>query len=288
MKRKKEILVTKASGEKAPFHEDKLRASLMRSGADVNQTEQILSEISSQLYQGISTKKIYRIAFNLLKSGTKPFAARYQLKQGIMELGPSGYPFEKFVGEILSHQGYSVQVGQIVKGKCVNHEVDVIALADHHHFMIECKYHNQRGTVCDVKIPLYIQSRFKDVEAEWIKIPGHANRTHQGWVVTNTKFTTDAIQYGNCCGLKLLGWDYPVKGSLKDLIDEFGLYPITCLTTLTRAEKQQLLDMKIVLCKEICNNTKLLSDLGMNEIKIGKVTEEGQKLCNSLINHGKH
>lgn len=288
MKRKKEILVTKASGEKAPFHEDKLKASLMRSGADDNQTEQILSEITSQLYPGISTKKIYRIAFNLLKSGTKPFAARYQLKQGIMELGPSGYPFEKFVGEILSHQGYSVQVGQIVKGKCVNHEIDVIALADHHHFMIECKYHNQRGTVCDVKIPLYIQLRFKDVEAEWIKIPGHANRTHQGWVVTNTKFTTDAIQYGNCSGLKLLGWDYPVKGSLKDLIDEFGLYPITCLTTLTRAEKQQLLDMKIVLCKEICNNAKLLSDLGMNEIKIGKVMEEGQKLCNSLINHGKH
>lgn len=288
MKRKTEILVTKASGVKAPFLENKLKASLMRSGADNNQINQILSEVSSQLYQGISTRKIYQIAFNLLKSGTKPFAARYQLKRGIMELGPSGYPFEKFVGEILSHQGYSVQVGQIVKGKCVNHEVDVIALADHHHFMIECKYHNQRGTVCDVKIPLYIQSRFKDVEAEWIKIPGHANRTHQGWVVTNTKFTTDAIQYGNCCGLKLLGWDYPVKGGLKDLIDEFGLYPITCLTTLTRAEKQQLLDMKIVLCKEICNNTKLLSDLGMNEIKIGKVTEEGQKLCNSLINHGKH
>ena len=43
---------------------------------------------------------------------------------------------------ILKEQGYSVKVGEIVKGKCVTHEVDVIALADHHHFMIECKYHN--------------------------------------------------------------------------------------------------------------------------------------------------
>lgn len=288
MKRQKGILITKASGEMTPFHEDKLRTSLKRSGADDSQIDQIISEISAQLYYGISTKKIYRLAFNLLKGTSKHFAARYHLKQGIMELGPSGYPFEKFVGEILSQQGFSVEVGQIVKGKCVNHEVDVIALADHHHFMIECKYHNQRGIVCDVKIPLYIQSRFKDVEAEWLKIPGHASKIHQGWVVTNTKFSSDAIQYGNCSGLKLLGWDYPAKGSLKELIDEFGLYPITCLTTLSHAEKQQLLDMKIVLCKEICNNQKLLSDIGMNEMKIKKVIEEGQKLCSSLINHGRH
>ena len=288
MKKQKGILITKASGEKAYFDEDKLRHSLSKAGAEDFQINEIISELVKELYDGISTKRIYHLAFDRLKNRSKHLAARYHLKQAIMELGPSGYPFEKFVGEILKYQGYSVEVGVIVKGKCVNHEVDVIALADHHHFMIECKYHNQRGIVCDVKIPLYINSRFKDVEAEWIKIPGHANRTHQGWVVTNTKFTTDAIQYGNCSGLKLLGWDYPVKGSLKDLIDEFGLYPITCLTTLTRTEKQQLLDMKIVLCKEICNNAKLLSDLGMNEIKISKVMEEGQKLCNSLINHGKH
>lgn len=288
MKSRKQILVTKASGERAPFHEDKLKASLKRSGADDNQIDQILSEISTQLYQGISTKKIYRIAFSLLKSGKKPFAARYSLKQGIMELGPSGYPFERFIGEILKHQGYSVKVGEIVKGKCVSHEVDVIALADHLHFMIECKYHNQQGIVCDVKIPLYIQSRFKDVEAEWLKIPEHDKKIHQGWVVTNTKFSTDAIQYGNCAGLKLLGWDYPIKNSLKDIIDDLGLYPITCLTTLTRAEKQKILDMKIVLCTEICANEKLLYDIGMHVTKVKKVIEEGQQLCHKLMNNGKH
>jgi hypothetical protein len=288
MKKRKGILVTKASGEMTPFHERKLRASLMRSGADDNQINEVLSEISSQLHHGISTKKIYRMAFNLLKNSSKSFAARYHLKQAIMELGPSGYPFEKFVGEILSQQGYAVQIGQLVRGKCVTHEVDAIALTDHEHFMIECKYHNRRGTICDVKIPLYIQSRFKDVESEWLKIPGHEHRAHQGWVVTNTKFSGDAIQYGNCVGLKLLGWDYPAKGSLKDLIDEFGLYPITCLTTLTRAEKQQLLDRKIVLCREICSDSKLLSSLGMNEIKIKKVMNEGQDLCSNLNQHGKH
>lgn len=288
MKNKINILVTKASGETAPFIEAKLRNSLKRSGANDKQIDEILNEVSGQLYQGISTKKIYRLAFNKLKDRSKHLAARYHLKQGIMELGPSGYPFERFIGEILKQQGYSVRVGEIVKGKCVTHEVDVIALADHHHFMIECKYHNMPGIVCDVKIPLYIQSRFKDVEAEWVKIPQHDKKIHQGWVVTNTKFSSDAIQYGNCAGLKLLGWDYPIKNSLKDIIDDLGLYPITCLTTLTHAEKQKLLDMKIVLCTEICANEKLLYDIGMNESKVKKVIEEGQKLCHKLMNNGKH
>jgi hypothetical protein len=286
MKKNRKILIKKASGETAPFIEEKLRKSLFRSGAEEFQIEEIIAEVTKKLYEGISTKKIYQMAFNLLKERSKHLAARYHLKQAIMELGPSGYPFEKFVGEILKHQGYSVEVGVIVKGKCVTHEVDVIALADHHHFMIECKYHNQRGIVCDVKIPLYINSRFKDVEAEWIKLPGHNKRIHQGWVVTNTKFSTDAIQYGNCAGLKLLGWDYPIKGSLKDLIDDFGLYPITCLTTLTRAEKQGLLDRKIVLCTEICSAPKLLYDLGMNEAKVNRVLEEGQMLCKNVMKNG--
>lgn len=285
MKKKKDILITKASGDKVPFIEEKLSRSLSRAGADEMQIQEIIKEVSGQLYEGISTKKLYHLAFSKLKEKSKHLAARYHLKHGIMELGPSGYAFEKYIGEILKYQGYAVEVGVIVKGKCVNHEIDVIALTNHHHFMIECKYHNQRGIICDVKIPLYINSRFKDVETEWIKLPGHDKLIHQGWVVTNTKFSTDAIQYANCSGLKLLGWDYPAKGSLRDIIDDLGLYPVTCLTTLSKAEKIKLLNSKIVLCTEICHNPQLLYDLGMNEAKVKRVLNEGQMLCRNLLKH---
>lgn len=288
MKKRKEIVVIKASGEKVPFQQEKLRKSLMRSGAHDNQIDEILSEISLQLYQGIPTKKIYRIAYNLLREHSGHLAAKYHLKRGIMELGPSGFPFEKFIGEILKHQGYSVKVGEIVKGKCVNHEIDVIAEKDHHHFMIECKYHNQPGTISDVKIPLYIQARFKDVEAAWIQLPGHGTKFHQGWVVTNTRFTSDAIQYGTCAGLNLLGWDFPKKNSLKEQIDTLGLYPVTCLTTLTKIEKQQLLENNVVLCKEICDNENHLNTIGVKPSRIKLILEEGHQLCNQLIKNGKH
>jgi hypothetical protein len=283
MKKKKGILITKASGEIVQFSERKLRSSLQRAGATDEQADRVMDEISNRLFKGISTKKIYRIAFNILRESSQHLAARYHLKRAIMELGPSGYPFEKYVGEILHQQGYKVAVGEIVQGQCVKHEIDVIAEMDHHHFMIECKYHNQPGTICDVKIPLYIQARFKDVEAQWLKLPGHGTKFHQGWVVTNTRFSSDAIQYGNCVGLHLLGWDYPIKGSLKDLIDKLGLYPITCLITLSKAEKQHLLERKIVLCKEICDNIQYLVQAGVNPSRIKSVLEEVTQLCQHLI-----
>ncbi len=287
MKQQNQIFITKASGENVAFSESKLRNSLLRAGASDEQIAIIVAQVSKKLYPGISTQKIYRMALSLLKQGTKPVAAKYQLKRAIMELGPSGFPFEKYIGEILRNQGYLVKVGEIVKGQCVNHEIDVIAEKGEQHFMIECKYHNQPGTVCDVKIPLYIQARFKDVEAAWVKIPGHGTKFHQGWVVTNTRFTDDALQYGNCAGLKLLGWDYPAKDSLKDLIDTLGLYPITCLTTLTKTEKQSLLDRKIVLCKELCDNEQYLVQAGVKQTRIKAVLQEGNQLCQHLIKNEK-
>ena len=271
--------ITKANGEKSTFDAQKLYSSLTRSGADETQAHEIVDAITSELYPGISTKKIYKRAFNLLKKRSRFLAARYNLKNAIMLLGPSGYPFERFIGELLTRQGYKVEVAKIVAGKCVNHEVDVIAEKDNRHFMIECKYHNQPGTVSDVKIPLYIQSRFLDVAEQWKRLPGHEQKHHQGWIVTNTRFTVDAVQYGSCAGLKLVGWDYPTKGSLKDTIDSLGLYPVTTLTSLTLAEKKALLELNLVLCHDLQNNAPILSQIGVTDARIKIILAECLQLC---------
>ena len=276
------LKIIKASGEQVPFNADKLRHSLHRSGAKNEIISEIISEVQSKLYEGITTKKIYQLAFGLLKKKSRHSAAKYKLKRAIMELGPSGFPFEKFVAAILKHQGYSVKVGEIVKGQCVNHEIDVIAEKDYQHFMIECKFHNSGGYMCDVKIPLYIHARFKDVEQQWKSIPGHRTKFHQGWVVTNTKFSGDAIQYGMCAGLNLLGWDFPHKKSLREQIDESGLYPLTCLTTLSHHEKMLLLDKKIVLCRELCDNSGLLSAIHIDEQRISSIMSEANNLCKGV------
>jgi Holliday junction resolvase-like predicted endonuclease len=281
----KNIFITKASGERNLFSEEKLQYSLQAAGATKEQANFILKEISAKLYDGITTKKIYRIAFNLLKDGAKHLAARYHLKQAIMELGPSGFPFEKYFAEILSCQGYSTKIDQFVQGKCIMHEVDVVAEKDKVLYVVECKYHNQSGKFNDVQIPLYVQSRYKDIEEQWLKIPSHKDKTHCGWVVSNTRFSSAAIQYATCAGLNLTGWDYPMNNGLKDQIDSLGLYPITCLSSLTQIEKQSLLNKNIVLCKEIYNNRALLESSGVKTSRIYSVMKEAEQLSQHLLNH---
>lgn len=275
----KTAIIIKANGSKVPFDKNKLATSLTKSGASPIEVKNIVKEVEAMLFDGITTKSIYKKAFKKLKKHDRSTAARYKLKKAIMELGPTGYPFENFVGELLKYQGFKVEVGVIVQGNCVQHEVDVVAEKDHKHFMVECKFHNLFSNKCNVKIPLYIQSRFLDIEKKWVKQIKHHHKFHQGWVVNNTRFSEDAIKYGECVGLKLLGWDYPKKGSLKDLISTSGLYPITCLNTLKKSEKIALLNKNIVLCKHLCENPAVLNQFGIEQSRKKKIIEDAYALC---------
>lgn len=273
------IQIIKQNGEKALFSKKKLIQSLKKSGASDPLIKNISSEIQSKLYHGISTNEIYKMAFKLLKKHATSIASRYKLKKAIMELGPTGYPFEKFVGELLKNQGYKTEVGVLVQGHCVQHEVDVVAEKDHHQFMIECKYHSIQNNICNVKVPLYIQSRFLDIKKNLVNQNENPYTFHQGWVVTNTRFSSEALQFGECVGLKLLSWDYPQYGSLKERISISGLYPITCLTTLTKSEKNMLLEENIVLCKQLCEHKTILNKIGISEIRIKKILHDAHSLC---------
>lgn len=271
--------IIKANGEKVPFQIDKLTNSLKRAHASEEDIQQIVAQVENQLYDGMTTKKIYQMAFKLLKGKSRVSASKYKLKKALMELGPTGFPFEKLVGKLLEHEGFATKVGVIVQGNCVQHEVDVIAQKDNNHYMIECKYHSDQGRVCNVKIPLYIHSRFLDVEKQWVQQKGHEAKLHKGGVYTNTRFTSDAIQYGKCVGLLLTSWDYPKDNGLKDRIDKSGLHPLTALTTLTKAEKTKLLDEGIVLCKELHENPGLLEKIRIPRARHKKILEDSEELC---------
>jgi hypothetical protein len=273
----KNILVTKASGKPDVYSAEKLRRSLVKSGAGKQMIDSILQEISLKLYNGIPTKKIYQTAFDLLKKGSRSQAGRYNLKRAIMALGPSGFPFEQYIAAIFEWQGYKVKVKQFLEGKCVTHEIDVLAENDQHVLEIECKYHNRQGIFSDVKVPLYIHSRYQDVLDTWNKTA--PQKPLEGWVVTNTKFTADALKYGTCAGLHLLGWNYPLQKSLSSLVDESGLYPVTCLTTLTNKEKEQVLEAGIVLCRDLLKQEELLRQTAISQARLPKVLAEIEALC---------
>lgn len=276
------IEIVKANGEREIYRESKLADSLRKAGASEDFTGRILDEIAAELYDGISTREIYRKAFRLLKSHSRAMASRYELKKSIMALGPAGYPFEKFIGELLRNQGFRVQTGILTEGHCVTHEIDVIAEKNSVQRMIECKFHHQAGNLCNVKIPLYIQSRFLDIKKKWEEQDASGRKRYEGWVVNNTRFSEDAIEYARCVGLHLLSWDYPAENSLKKQISYSGLYPVTCLTSLRKSEKKELLHRDLVLCRQLCEKPGILREIGISEARSRNILADAKALCHAM------
>lgn len=277
------INVIKSTGAVVPFSAEKVRKSLKKAGATAATTEEIIQELYKQIYPNMPTKKIYNIAFQLLKNTAHPVAARYKLKQAIFELGPSGFPFEQFIAALFQHAAFTVATNQLINGHCVKHEIDVTAFKSNRFHLIECKYHQQAGTHCDVKVPLYIDARFKDIGRKWETTGDKRSGDYQAWLVTNTRFTTDALQYGLCAELHLLSWDFPTGKGLKDIIDNAGLYPVTCLTTLSRNEKYRLLEKGIVLCQTLAEHPENLEIADIPPQRSAIAIKEIESLCKHIV-----
>lgn len=296
----KDILVRKASGEMEPFSAEKIRGSLLRSGSDPQIVEDILEEITQWIEEvnkqsnlQLTTRSIYKKAFALLNRRKNGSAARYRLKSAMMELGPTGHPFEHFMGQIYKILGYEmVEVAQTLQGNALTHEVDVVATHKDkkgklHQHIVECKYYQTNGKNAGVQVSLYVHSRMEDIFSYRKKFPEFDNYTFSAGVATNTRFSADAIAYGEYAGLKLLSWDYPKGGSLREIIDREGIFPITALTSLTRTQKEILMESGIVICRQLQEllvsgynqNTQNLTKLQLTDTKLRKLKDE----LNSLL-----
>lgn len=276
----KPIYIIKAGGYKELWDPKKVERSLRAAKADESTITEVMKKLDEEVKENMSTRDIYKLAFALLRKIHRPTAAQYSLKTAIMELGPSGFPFEKFFAEILKGEGYHTQVGVIVKGACVDHEVDVIAERDGERFLVEAKYHNSQTIKTDVKVVLYVHSRFLDIQAQVEKSAAGIGYYNQAWVITNTSFTTQAIQYGECIGLKMTGWNYPKGNTLQDLIERTQTHPVTSLTTLTKAQKNKIIEKGYVLCRDVVERPHILDGIGLSVAKFNATISEARHLCN--------
>ncbi len=269
--------IVKGDGSRELFNINKLADSLVRSGAPVDLARTVSETIGSAVQDGMTTQEIYREAYTLLHREENTVAARYSMRRAILELGPTGFPFEDYVSELMRARGYEVRTRVTVPGKCADHEVDVVMKKGDRVIGAELKFHNQPGYKTDVKVALYVRARFTDIDAlgEDKKDSKHI---HEGWLITNTKFTDNAISYATCSGIHLLGWDYPEKGNLDDIIKETKLYPVTVLTSLTNAEKARLLAANMPLCHTV-NDPDTLRRAGIPDKKVAAVIAESTKLC---------
>lgn len=261
--------VLKATGQIEPFNEEKLRLSIQRAGIPIDLRDSVLIHVKSKLYDQISTSEIYKHVVEFLGSSSHPFSrAKYSLKQAIMDLGPTGYPFEDYASEILKMEGYETQIRQILTGKCISHEIDLIIMKNNIRSMVECKFHNMPGTKSQVHVSLYTKARFDDIKEK--------HNLSDVWLVTNTKVTPDALSFALCSNMKVISWDYPEKGSLRDIIEKHKLHPITALANLSQNQKQLLAGNHVVLTKDVCKNPTALDILGLPEDKKNSILSECQ------------
>lgn len=272
------ITIRKASGDAEPFDMDKLKRSLQRAGAEPAVIDEIATEVVGSLYDGITTKKIYARAFSLLRRKNRVNAFRYKLKQSLFELGPSGYPFEHFVGEIFRSKGYRVEVGQVLEGRCITHEMDVIATNATEQVLVECKYSKDQGKQVSIQVPLYVHSRIGDIVQKRKDLPEYQGFSFTGYVATNTRFTDDSVAYSRCVGLKLLGWDFPAGNGLKELMERNRVFPVTVLEQLTKKQKTRLLELDVFTCKQLQDKPEVLAEFGLSSRKTRQLTEELEQI----------
>lgn len=275
------LTITKSSGRQEKFEVSKLAESLIRSGAPPDMAAEIAGKVARQMPPAAHTKAVYRMARMLLRQYNAVSGMKYSLKKALSALGPSGYPFEKYVARILMSHGYKAEVNRILAGYCVSHEVDVVAIRGNEHAIIECKYHINGGSATDVKVALYIHSRFEDILKAFANTPGKEKSIYQGWLVTNTRCTSDAIQFAECAGLKIVSWRYPAKESLEKMIEEKRLYPVTVLPAARKKALDSLFSNDIILAQEIAdmNEEDFLRRSGLDDATSRMIKRQADALC---------
>ena len=266
-------MVTKVDGTSEVYNEDKIRTSATRVGVPVVLQDQMLVSIRDRLYDGIKSNEIFQMIKEFLRHSESPYLSmKYNLKDALSQLGPSGYPFEKYVSLLLTEVGYITKVNQTLSGSCITHEIDVLAQKDNITYFIEAKFHKNQSQRTDVRVALYIKARYDDLKSAWL------SGESRPWIFTNTRFSTDAIKYAQCQKIRLTSWGYPKGEGIMDLIEHTGLHPITIIEDLSESDKIRLLNSGVVACKQLLDpSTHSL----VSKDFLDKTLPQLEKICES-------
>lgn len=272
--------ILKADGKKEEFNKNKITSSLIKAGASNDIANATSNHAERYLNKFQNTNDIYIHNLKFLNKHDRISAIKFTLKKALMNLGPEGFIFEKYIAKILNNYGYTTEIDNIVKGFCVEHEVDIIADKDNERFMIECKYHNTLGINSDIKVALYVNSRFLDIQKACLNKTNNQKLFTKPWLITNTRCTEDAIKYGNCADLKITAWSYPETENLQYLIENKKLYPVTILPQVNKQLKTKLFNKNIITIVDLSeyNFNELSNILKINKNLAKKILQDAKQL----------
>ncbi|MBU0546565.1 MAG: hypothetical protein ABH876_00445 [Patescibacteria group bacterium] len=248
---KEKIYVVNLQGQKEPFSFHKVYRSARRVGASRILAEQIAQSVAKDVYSGIKTIDIFKIVKRELFKKEPQVGLKFDLKNSLKRLGPSGFPFEKYVGAILKKRGFHVQLNQYIPGHCCSYEIDFIAKKEDVLYIGECKYRNNPGDRIHLDIALANHARFLDIQNGNFFKKLNKKIKIKSIIITNTKLTSQAIKYSKCVGVDCLGWNYPKNHGLENIIDSQKLYPITILPSLKNYMVEIFNEKNIILVEDL-------------------------------------
>jgi Holliday junction resolvase len=262
------VLVTKYDGTTQQFDKKKLIRSLQRSGATSDTIHLVLAKVANVMYPKIPTKKIFSIAYKEFRRVQPVISSKYDLKNALMRLGRSGFPFEAFIERVLTAEGFDCHRNYLAQGKIIPHEIDVVAKKGSEVRMVECKHRSKPWITIHIQTSLYVYARFLDVNKEFTR----------PMIATNTKFTPQVLKYAKGIGMELLGWRFPKNASLERLIERHKMYPITMLRSISPEMLEKCLKKDVILLSDIhpLNEAQLKKKFGIDTKKARKILLECQ------------
>ncbi len=272
-----DVYVINNRGEREPFSFRKVYNSCRRIGASKKLANDIAEQIASEAYPGIETSEIFNSVKQKLIGTSFRSGIKFSLKDAMRKLGPSGFDFEKYVGEVFIMNEFEVEMNQFIPGFCINsYEIDFIARKDKIVYLAECKYHHQAGNRVDLKVGLTSYARFLDIK----KGAYFRKARVKPLIITNAKFTSEVKKYASCNGIDLLGWKFPPRKGLEKMIERKNLYPITILPSFKRYFKEIFARERIMLARDLLDfSTKnLASRLKIPIREVEKLREEAELL----------
>jgi len=243
------MMIVKSTGEKVAYKAEKIAETLRRVGAKPELVQHVTQNVTARVKAGMTTKAVYAIVRAELRKESRCFAHRYNLREGLLKLGPAGFKFEKYVASILQAYQYEADTPRDeIMGKCVRHEVDVIAAKGGKRMMIEVKFRNKFEDPVTLKDAMSTWARWIDLN-EGATQRGTA-LYDEVWLVTNGRFSDRAFEFGTCKGIKLVDWNSK-DHSLARMVDHTVLYPVTILDELKQWELEKFSQKGLMLCRQV-------------------------------------
>jgi len=243
------IHIRKADGTSQLFNREKVVATCLRMGATKETAEAVAKSVESRIYNGVESREILRMIFQTL-GRYKPAVRHHIDLRRALGLLRSKPDFEVFVQVLLSEHGYEVTPNRILRGRCVEHEVDAIARKDGQTYIVEVKQHSDYHTPTGLDVARIARAVLEDL-VEGYEAGLNQLKVDRAMIVCNTRFSEHAKQYARCRNILHIGWSSPPERDLQTMIKERNVYPVTYLRGLKILTRDRLASVGIVTLRQL-------------------------------------